>query len=189
MYTLLTSSRIQDIMPLEASGYFYQQGYHWSFIFIFLSLCLRGYDIYFRSTLNMKADAGFKKRRRLFLTEGSLDAYSGEPATLCGPICELLLILSFIGFKRLIVTYAILIPKFTDHDLVSCEAGVPPGVSIEFNLFRNKPSIAIDCLDSPNAIDYKFIIKSAYLHCPIGRYYLISKTKVHLYMDSLNTKE
>ena len=61
---LLTSSRIQDMMPLEAGGYFYQQG----------------------STLDLAADSGFKKRMKLFLNEGSSTVYSGEAATMCGPV-------------------------------------------------------------------------------------------------------
>ena len=105
-------------MPLEAAGYYYQQG----------------------STLNMSADAGFRKRQKLFLTEGSTTAYSGEAATLCGPVY---------------------------HDLITCEAGVPPGIAIDLTLYRNKPEIAIDSYDpSPK---YVFKIKSAYLHCPIGK--------------------
>ena len=104
-------------MPLEAGGYYYQQG----------------------STLNLAADAGFRKRQKLFLTENST-VYSGEAATLCGPIY---------------------------HDLITCEAGVPPGIAIDLTLYRNKPQIAIDSFDSsPN---YVFKVKSAYLHCPIGR--------------------
>lgn len=63
-FRLLTSSRIQDMMPLEAGGYFYQQG----------------------STLNTAADSGFKKRMKLFLNEGSSTVYSGEAATMCAPI-------------------------------------------------------------------------------------------------------
>ena len=125
----------------------------------------------------MTADAGFRKRRKLFLTEGSLTAYSGEPATLCGPICECF-IKNVIDWCSWVNTDIVLTSKFADHDLVSCEAGVPPGVAIEFNLFRNKPNIAIDCFDSGNSTDYKFIIKSAYLHCPIGRYIFIFKAKV-----------
>ena len=66
------------MMPMEAAGYYYQQG----------------------STLNMPQDSGFKKRRKMFLKEGSATVYSGEPVTLCGPIY---------------------------HDLISCEAGVCPG--------------------------------------------------------------
>ena len=61
---LLTSSRIQDKMPLEADGYFYQQ----------------------RSNINLAADSGFKKRMKLFLKEGSSTVYSGEVATICGPV-------------------------------------------------------------------------------------------------------
>ena len=69
-------------MPLEAGGYYYQQG----------------------STLNLSVDAGFKKRQRLFLNEGSQTVYSGEAVTLCGPIY---------------------------HDLISCEGcrTVQPGQS------------------------------------------------------------
>ena len=52
------------MMPLEAGGYFYQQG----------------------STLNVAADSGFKKRMKLFLKEGSSTVYSGEAATMCGPV-------------------------------------------------------------------------------------------------------
>ena len=79
-FSLLTSDRIQSMMPLEAAGYYYQQG----------------------STLNLPQDAGFKKRQKQFLTERSTTVYSGKPVTLCGPIY---------------------------HDLISCEAGVPPGNS------------------------------------------------------------
>ena len=47
------------MMPLEASGYYYQQG----------------------STLNLASDMGFTDRQKRFLKEGSATVYSGNPAT------------------------------------------------------------------------------------------------------------
>ena len=47
------------------------------------------------------------------------------------------------------------------------EAGIPPGIAIDLNLFRNKPEIAIDSYDAGTP-DYVFNIKNALLHCPIG---------------------
>ena len=88
IFRLLTSSRIQDLQPLEASGYFYQQG----------------------STLNLSVDAGFKKRQKEFLKENSTTVYSGEAVTLCGQIY---------------------------HDLISCEAGVPPGKIVIQTFMKN----------------------------------------------------
>ena len=88
IFRLLTSSRIQDLQPLEAGGYFYQQG----------------------STLNLSVDAGFKKRQKEFLKENSTTVYSGEAVTLCGQIY---------------------------HDLISCEAGVPPGKIVVQTFMKN----------------------------------------------------
>ena len=59
-----------------------------------------GYFYQQGSTLNLSVDAGFKKRQKEFLKENSTTVYSGEAVTLCGQIY---------------------------HDLISCEAGVPPG--------------------------------------------------------------
>ena len=145
------------MMPLEASGYFYQQG----------------------STLNTAADLGFKKRMKLFLKEGSVTAYSGEAAMLCGPIyhdlisCEgatILLLLSTISMSIQIWLSA---QRFvtmlkSKNIVVLFVAGVPPGISITLNLYRNKPEIAIDVFDGSTP-DYVFNIKNALLHVPIGK--------------------
>ena len=75
------------MMPLEASGYYYQQG----------------------STLNLASDMGFTDRQKRFLKEGSATVYSGNPATFCGPFY---------------------------HDLISCDAGVPPGkIKVKMHIF------------------------------------------------------
>ena len=50
--------------------------------------------------MNLAADAGFRNRQKVFLQEQSSTVYSGDPVTFYGPIY---------------------------HDLISCEAGVPPG--------------------------------------------------------------
>ena len=50
--------------PLEAMGYFYAQGI----------------------TRDMKEDSSFVKRKEFFLKEGSKVEYSGQAATLVGPI-------------------------------------------------------------------------------------------------------
>ena len=73
-YLLLNSSRIHDMCPLEAMGYFYAQGI----------------------TRDMKEDSSFKRRKEFFLKEGSKVEYSGQAATLVGPIF---------------------------HDLLTCETG------------------------------------------------------------------
>ena len=64
MYLLLNSSRIQDMCPLEAMGYFYAQGV----------------------TRDMKQDNSFVKRKEFFLKEGSKTEYSGLAATFVGQI-------------------------------------------------------------------------------------------------------
>ena len=43
------------------------------------------------------------------------------------------------------------------------------GVTIDISLHRNRPEIAIDSYDASGTPDYIFKIKSAMLHCPIGR--------------------
>ena len=65
-----------------------------------MSLQAAGYYYQQGSTLNLAADSGFKKRMKAFLKEGSSTVYSGEAVTFCGPIY---------------------------HDLISCDAVVPPG--------------------------------------------------------------
>ena len=148
------------MMPLEASGYYYQQG----------------------STLNLAADSGFRKRNGLFLKEGSSTVYSGEAVTLCGPIYHDLIscegattILCFVFSLSLAYLYLresqILKVRISKDIIVvvSCKAGVPPGVSIDLSLYRNKPEIAIDSYDTNGTPDYIFKIKNALLHCPIGR--------------------
>ena len=64
MYTLLNSSRIADMCPLEAMGYFYAQGV----------------------TRDMKDDYSFVKRKEFFLKEGTTNEYSGLAATFVGQI-------------------------------------------------------------------------------------------------------
>ena len=42
------------------------------------------------------------------------------------------------------------------------------GIGVDISLYRNKPEIAIDQFDS-TSVDYVVNIKSALLHCPIGK--------------------
>ena len=141
---LLTFSRIQDMMPLEAGWYFYQQG----------------------STLNLGATGGFKKRMKLFLKEGSSTVYSGEAVTMYGPVYHDLI--SCQGTAIILVfLYSILgiaqISQFifkSNKIMVGLSiARVSPGLAIDLNLWRNRPEIAIDCFDS-GTLDYVFNIKS-----------------------------
>ena len=54
---------------------------------------------------------------------------------------------------------------FLDQNLIAYEAdvqlGVPFDVTIEPNLFKNKPEMVVDCLD------LDITIRTAYLHFPI----------------------
>ena len=45
-------------------------------------------------------------------------------------------------------------------------AGVPPGIEIKLELWRNKDEVMVDCLDADP--DAKIIIVEAHLHVPIG---------------------
>ena len=64
IYLLPNSSRIHDMCPLEAMGYFYAQGV----------------------TRDMKQDNSFVKRKEFFLKEGTTNEYSGLAATFVGQI-------------------------------------------------------------------------------------------------------
>ena len=59
-----------------------------------------GYSYQQGSTLNMPQNRDLRKVEKIFLKERSPTIYSGIPAPLCGPIY---------------------------HDIISGEAGVPPG--------------------------------------------------------------
>ena len=80
---LLSTDRFQAMCPLESFGYYWPQG----------------------TTLNMKQDAGYKKRKKFFLKENSLTVYSGESASFMGPIF---------------------------HDLSTCDAGRVTQMSLHF---------------------------------------------------------
>ena len=45
-------------------------------------------------------------------------------------------------------------------------AGVPPGIVVKLELWRNKDELLIDCFDA--SPDVKIIIEKAHLHVPIG---------------------
>ena len=45
-------------------------------------------------------------------------------------------------------------------------AGIPPGIIVKVELWRNKDEFMVDCFDA--APDAKIVIESAKLHVPIG---------------------